>query len=282
MDETSVTKTTPFASRETDRVVFDRAEQKGGIKAKITKRFLKEPELLVIDSLRRYTFLNANMIGLLLTRDIGYPKDATKQLLSRMTKGRFVTRFRIAYTDTYGKEHRSSYIYTLADNIFNDSTIPLLGREAYSYLAFNQFHIAVTQKYHGIMNGYYAKGRDTIDGAVSFLSEGKRVTLNVVTVRKGVNSGDHATEVLRNSVKGDRVRGTLLVLCESELHALEIDRYRKNIDGLSDIRVFYMCDHATAGNSFPFDNVVRVTGDNEYEICSIPVDDTTDAMAKAD
>lgn len=269
------TRTTPFASRETDQIIYDRAERRGGLKAKITKQFLKEPELLVIEALRRYTFLNANMIGIILERDIGYPKTAVKQILARMTKGRFITRFRIAYTDTFEKEHRSSYIYTLADNIFNDGNIELLSRTAYSYLAFNQFHIAVNQKYHGIMSGYYCKGNDTIDGSVSFTSEGKRVTLNVITIRKGVGAEQHAIDVLRNSVKGDRVKGTLLILCESELHALEIDRYRKMINDLNNVHVFYMCDHATAGESMPFENVVRVKSEKVYEIVTIPVDDAT-------
>ncbi len=275
------TKTTPFASRDTDRIVYDRAERRGGLKAKITKQFLKEPELLIIESLQRYTFLNAAMIGTILERDIGYPKASVKQILSRMTKGRVITRFRVAYTDAFEKEHRSSYIYTLADNIFNDGNIELLSRTAYSYLAFNQFHIAVNQKYHGIMTGYYCKDSDAIDGSVSFTSEGKRVTLNVITIRKGIEAGMHASEVLRNSVKGDRVKGTLLILCESELHALEIERYRKMIDELEEIRVFYMCDHATTGQSMPFDNVVRVKNEREYEIVTIPVDDITIA-AKTD
>lgn len=271
-DEFSLIRTTPFASRSTDYIVYDRADRKGGLKVKITKQFLKEPELLVIEALRRYTFLNANMIGSILERDIGYPRASIKQLLAKTTKGRVTTRFRIAYIDTFGTEHRSSYIYTLANNIFNDGNIELLSRTAYSYLAFNQFHIAVNQKYHGIMSGYYCKGSDTIDGSVSFTSEGKRVTLNVVTIRKGVEAVRYTTDILRDSVKGNRIKGTLLVLCESELHALEIDRYRKLIDDLKEIRVYYMCDHATAGDSMPFDNVIRVKSEKEYEIVTIPVD----------
>lgn len=272
------TRTTPFASRDTDQIVYDKAERRGGLKAKITKQFLKEPELLVIESLQRYTFLNANMIGIILERDIGYPKASIKQILSRMTKGRMITRFRITYTDAFDKEHRSSFIYTLGDNIFNKGNIELLSRTAYSYLAFNQFHIAVNQKYRSNMTGYYCKGRDTIDGSVSFTSEGKRVTLNVVTIRKGIEAAMHTNDVLRNAVKGDRVKGTLLILCESELHALEIERYRKIIDEQKEIRVFYMCDHATAGESMPFENVVRIKNEKEYEIVTIPVDDITIAI----
>lgn len=276
MEETAFfVKTTPFASRETDRIVYDRTEQKSSIKEKISRRFLKEPEVLVLEALRRYKFLNACLLGSILVRDIGYPRDSVKQLLNRLTKGRFITRFRVAYTDAFHKEHRSSYIYTLADSIFRDGEVEMLSRTAFSYLAFNQFHIAVTRKYHGVINSYYSKGRDTVDGAVSFTSEGKRVTINVVTIRRGAESGAYATEILRDSVKGDRVRGTLLVLCESELHALEIERYRKHIEGVREICTFYLCDHATAGDGFLFDHVIRVMdGGHEYEVCSIPVDDT--------
>lgn len=267
------TKTTPFACRETDQIVYDRAERKGGLKAKITKGFLKEPELLVIQSLTKYTFLNANMLSIILERDIGYPKASMKQLLSRMTKGRYITRFRVSYKDSFDKEHRSSYIYTLADNIFNNGNIELLSRTAYSYLAFNQFNLAVTQRYHSIMSGFYFKGEGAIDGAVSFTSEGKNVSMNIITARKGAAAQTWTQDILQKYAEEEHNIGTLLILCESELHALEIDQVVKSIDGLNDTRVFYMCDYATAGQNTPFDNVIRIKGNNEYEIVTIPVDD---------
>lgn len=274
MDETTLVRTTPFACRETDRIVYDKAEQKSGVKAKIGTKFLKEPELYVIDILRRYSFLNAHMISQLLSRDIGYPKDAVKKLLSRMTKGKYVTRFRVAYIDAHNTEHRSSYIYTLADNIFNDGSVEILSRTAFSFLAFNQFHIAITQNYPGKVSIYYSKGRDTVDGSMSFTSEGKRVTINIVTVRKGPDSGTHAVEVLKKAVQGERVKGTLLILCESEFHALEIEQYRQSIDEVKDLQTFYLCDLATTGTTLPLENVVRIReGLKDYEICLLPVDD---------
>lgn len=272
MIDEELIRTSPFAARATDRIVFDKAEKNGRIKGKISSAFLKEPQLLVIEALRRYTFLNAHMLAQILERDIGYPKESMKQLLSRMTKARYVTRFRIAYTDALNVEHRSSYIYTLADNLFNNGKVELQSSTAQSYLAFNQFHIAVTQKYRNVMYGFYCKGSDTIDGAVSFTSEGKRVTINVLTMRKGM-TGQSITDKFTEAMTEDSRNATLLVLCESELHALEIDRYYKQQEGMGDKRVFYMCDSATAGESMPFENVVRVKAEQEYEIVTIPVDD---------
>lgn len=276
--EEEVKKTSPFACRANDTIVSEKTKTAS---IGLGKYFLRQQDAAALDAMRRYTFLNAHMVSLVLARDLGFPKSAVKDLLARLTKNKLLARFRVHYTDAFGKEHMSSYVYCINDSTIKPDNIELNSRTAYSYLAFNQFHLAMSQIYQpALRNLVYMKGTSSeIDGVVSFTSQTKNVSLSVITIR---NYQKGVTEKLQ-AVCNDPKHNNIIILCESELHALDIEKIRKQLDNAENQTVFYMTDYTTAKEEFPLQHLIRVLpGGREYEIVSIPVDGTTNLVTQKD
>lgn len=257
-------KASPFICRPGDKVIYEKNKMSG----KVGQYFVKQRDVMAVDALRQYTYLNAHMIGLILYRNLNFPTKAVKELLAKLTKNNLVSRLRIQYTDAFGKEHMSSYIYQV-----QDKTLKPMQKNAapdsntiYSYLAYNQFHIAISQTYQ-TRNFVYSKGIGPVDGTLAITSQTKNATFSIVTARS--NDEDLWTRLKEvNASEGKNI----IILCENELHALNIEYIRSSMEGAEEKSVFYLTDFATT-NEFPLQNLIHVLpGCKEYEIVSIPVD----------
>lgn len=266
-------RVTPFSCHENDRIVFDKRKME--VKSMVKRLKVRQQDEIVIEALRKYTYLNAYMLGNILEWQMNFPRSAVKDLLSHLVSGKMISRFRIAYNDSRGIEHRSSFVYMLKSEALTAKRTELNSREVYSYLAFNQFFASVTKKYsNAFRSAAYWKGRNETDGKLVFRSGQKLASMQLVTMRK---QPEHETkEKFLEISEGMEKQENLLIICESEPHAVELEKIRKQIKGLAQANTFYITDHVTAFSDEPFCNLLHFGPDSSmYEIVSIPIDTLT-------
>lgn len=272
-EEEQLKKATPFACHEDDIVIYDKQKKKPKISIAPQKK-MKEPESIVVNYLKNYHFLNAKMIRDILSRNIGYPPDAVKDLLAEMTKEGLVTRCRISYRDVYDKEHRSPYIYMSFTEKSESSSY-----EICSYLAFNQCYFSFTRVYANELKAMgYGKGRDKCDGKITFSSNNANVSMVFVTSRRGKEWQEKTYQSLHDAISGTNPTKTIMVVCESEIHALEIEKMRTSYPEFNSFCFYYICDFTFVDtSSMILQSVIKVLpSKNEYEICTIPIDSISD------
>lgn len=301
MQNHEVHKQTPFAFHKDSSIRFDNIKPAKGlqnIRSLFEKRMIKEPESAVLDAINTYGYLNAFLIRLLVEQRMECTQSFCKELLAKMVKLGLLCRFRIVYNDIDKKEHASSYIYT-----FSERGRKLFGRQKESMeeidsldvlttLAFNQFYIMTKHTYRdALTNAVYCNKNDVMpyDGRIQFLSNGKAVRLDVLTIRQNEQWEKEFLKKLKKQITYTATKSSaVLVLCETELQALSAERARKSVKELNEIEICYLCDFSTCSGKPTLEQLIRVNAESDYssyEVCVLPVDGTirpTESMSKED
>jgi len=144
-------------------------------------------------------------------------------------------------------------------------------------VAYNQLHIMLHIIYGPSINQLYHYGKTYYDGQIHFTSNGKKASFHILALR--ANCTENWKELynarLFESQKQKLPPKSFMVLCETELQALEAERYRKCAAELTQLNVCYLCDHASNSSEGAFSKLIVVKPENnysEYDICSIPID----------
>lgn len=285
-NENSQYKQTPFACHKDDITRYDAVKPNTtvqNIRSLFERRMLSDKDTQLLDAFRKYTYLNSYLVLKIMEQTMLCNSNYVKNMLQKLLRCGLITRFRVHHTDSYGKQHASSYIYCFSERgrkLFGiknmEQEIPPRSKTVYSYLAFNQFYLAMIRNYAASLNNYvYCIGHPAYDGKVQLSSSGIKITMHIMVIRQAEGWKENMISRLRWQ-KNSTACHMILILCETELQALEAENLRKKEKELESYTVCYLCDQATKSETYIFDHLIRVDSEKgkNYEICSIPVDNT--------
>ena len=113
-------------------------------------------------------------------------------------------------------------------------------------LAFNQYYITASHvyKYRLLANEYdFSEEGRAPDGYVSFVSEKQELCFQILSVRTDPMANHRLASAFDMFSK--EPTAAFIILAESELAALEMERFRKNIEAYKGFSVLYLCDTHT-------------------------------------
>lgn len=290
MTEKIIVKPSPFTYHGNDEIVYEPVKNSKikSLRALFEQRMLLNADGRIMYYIDKYTYLNAFLIRNLLTLEMECTQEFCKNRLNHLVKLGLITRFRSIHTDTFGKKHGSVYFYhftqkgralfakTNAVKSKEIDEIPDIG-DVLRQIAYNQLHIMLHVVYGPSVNQLYHYGKTYYDGQVNLTSSGKKASFCIITLRAECteNWKEQYNARLLESQNQKMPPKAFIVLCETELQALEAERYRKCSAELAQLSICYLCDHATNSIDGVFSKMILVKPENnysEYDICSIPID----------
>lgn len=288
MTEKIIVKPSPFAYHGDDEIKYDvmTAKKPISIRNMFERRMLLDADAKILHFIERYQYLNAYLIRNLLAAEMQCTPVFCRERLNHLVKIGLLSRFRIIHNDKFGKKHASSYFYSFSEKgrgLYlkegrkkeQAADIPEAG-EVLRHAAFNQLYIMLHLIYGpGCVNQVYRYGNKAYDGKVQFASMGKNTSFHILSLRTKEGWKENYVERLMESQRQKLPCTSFIVLCETELQALEAERYRKTVPEVTQIGICYLCDHATNSPDGIFSHLIMVNPENNYSsynICSVPID----------
>jgi len=291
MAEKIIIKPSPFAYHGNDEIAYEPVKNSKikSLRALFEQRMLLNADGRILYYIDAYTYLNAFLIRSLLSLEMECSPEFCKNRLNHLVKIGLLTRFRIMHTDSFGKRRGSVYFYQFTEkgrSLFSKNNTSKGKDEKETYdageilrqMAYNQLHIMLYIVYGPkCINQLYHYGKTYYDGHVHFTSNGNDVSFHIMTLKPECveNWKEQYNARLFESQKQKIPPKAFIVLCETELQALEAEKYRKCTAELSRLNICYLCDHATNSTDGAFSKLIQVKSENnytEYDICSIPID----------
>lgn len=287
--ENDSVKQSPFAYHENSTIRYDIIKPTKGIQSirnLFERRLINDKDAAILECISTYGYLNAHLIRNILSQQMECNETFCKEHLAKLVKCDLLVRMRIVYKDIYARTHESPYFYSLSERgrkLFGSKNE---GAETHSALdilktmAFNQFYIKIKNCYKSTMiNAAYCMKNSALpyDGRLFFDSRGKKISMNVITIRQQEGWQKEYLDKLRTQkLRSGTGCSAILVLCETELQALEAEKSRKSVKELAEEEVCYMCDHSTFSDKPALEQLIKVRPENNYsayDICEIMVDD---------
>lgn len=298
MEERIEIKPSPFAFHGNDQVIYEQAAQTklSSIRNLFEQRMLTNADGRILYYIDKYTYLNAYLIRSLLAKEMECQPSFCRDRLSHLYKIGLLCRFRIEHKDAFGKAHRTPYFYAFSqrgrslytkaeEKKSSQERIPEAG-EILRQVAYNQLHIMLDLIYGpNCLNQIYRYGSSVYDGQVSFSSLGKKITFNILTLRTNESWKTDFAEKLKKSQTQKVPCSNFLVLCENELQALEIEKYRRTIAEIATLNICYLSDYATNQEDGIFSHLMIIKPEknySSYDICSVPIDGAKRGMPVQD
>lgn len=287
MEEKLIIKPSPFAYHGNEKIKYDvvSISKTVSIRNMFERRMLLDIDGKILHFIERYTYLNAYLIRNLLAAEMECKPSFCRERLNHLVKLGLLSRFRITHEDRFGKTHASSYFYSFSEkgrglylkenHKGSEDIVPEPG-EILRHAAFNQLYIMLHLVYGpNCVNQVYRYGNNAYDGQVQFTSLGKSASFHIMSLRTNENWKELYVSRLLESLKQRIPCKSFIVLCETELQALEAEKYRKTVAEVSKQNICYLCDHSTNSADGIFSHLIMVKPENNYssyDICSIPID----------
>ena len=277
----------PFCFYEGMEISFDnRAGGSGHSLLSLIERKLLSPyETTIIELLVKYGILNAYLLKRALSGlydALTFNTSFCSKQLKKLQEYGFVVRFRLSRKDALGVPHFSTPFYALSEkgrSIFGKNAIPLSYNiiDILARMACNQFFITVGCGCAGyvVKNSFYGFSGAS-DGYVQMVCGDKVASFNIISVRNHRDASSEFVKRLKataNSVDRFIASGCYIVLVESELQALELERYRCSVADVASFEVLYLCDHASFTEEI-FTNLISVIPEGDYSsytVCTLPI-----------
>ena len=290
MSEKIIIKPSPFAYHGNDEIIYEpiKNAKVNSLRALFEQRMLLNADGRILYYIDTYTYLNAFLIRSLLSLEMECTPEFCKNRLNHLVKLGLLTRFRTVHTDGFKKKHGSVYFYQFTQkgrSLFAKNNAAKTkeieetpnAADVLRQIAFNQLYIMLHVIYGPSVNKLYHYGKTYYDGQVQFTSNGKKATFYVITLRANCIEDwkEQYNARLFESQKQKISPKSFIVLCETELQALEAERYRKCVADLTHLNICYLCDHASNSSDGAFSKLIVVKPENnytEYDICSVPID----------
>ena len=286
MTEKIIVKPSPFAHHGDEVIKYDVVQKSKtlSIRNMFERRLLLDVDGKIMYYIDKYTYLNAYLIRNLLASEMECKPEFCRERLNHLVKLGLLSRFRITHGDKFGKTHASSYFYSFSEkgrSLYRkekkraDAELPDAG-DVLRQVAFNQLYIMLYLIYGpSCVNQVYRYGNKAYDGQVQFSSMGRNTSFHIMSLRTNEQWKETYVSRLLEGQKQKIPCKAYIVLCETELQALEAERYRKSVADVSKLNICYLCDHATNSPDGIFSHLIMVKPENNYssyDICSIPID----------
>jgi len=287
----NIIKPSPFLYHGNDEIVYEpmKNSKVKSLRSLFEQRMLLKADGRILYYIDKYAYLNAYLIRSLLSLETECSPEFCKNRLNHLVKLGLLTRFRTMHSDSFGKKRGSVYFYQFTEkgrSLFAKTNVATSKEyedvsdagDVLRRVAYNQLHIMLYIVYGpNCVNQLYHYGKTYYDGHVRFTSNGKEVSFHILTLR--ANCTENWKELfnarLFESQRQKLPPKSFLVLCETELQALEAEKYRKCIAELTGLNICYLCDYSTNSVEGVFSKLILVKPENnysEYDICNIPID----------
>lgn len=277
----------PYSWHEGTKIEYHEPKHKiiVDIKKLFAEHWITENDTAILIKLTEYEYLNAFL--LYQTLKAQFPELKQNYVTNRLKQmeGRgLVKRFQFIYGDEV--KHSTPFVYMPTSRVYDifsmkkaadveGCTMDYIMRR----LSFNQ-HDIMLHKQMGSALTYTSKHfNEASDAIYRFCSNNAPVTLHTLSIRTTPEWENQFVSRLKRFNEYIRTHSVgytaIVVICETEMQALEAERKRKKDEDVNQLSILYVTDLAAVTEGFLYGKLIRVLPQNDYssyDIIRLPID----------